>query len=217
MALQLFGKPEKYAPASLSEEGKSMRKAETNFLTFKDVRSKRAGKEYQTAADPKNPDGSTNWAVQLDDTFAQPGVWKFRYHNIAPDVSGVSGFGYIDKGVPEEYRVELQRGAELMSAKRELALRDGDEAVSLSNSFELGNFGYEQYGYKEQGSGANRVENMQAQAINGFRSGDTSICPAGLTWNGLGCVPETGGQGICAFGWESKNGRCELTTRQHIA
>lgn len=214
MALQLFGKPEKYEPASLTVEGKASREQETNFLAFGDVQPSHAGKEYATAANPKNVDGSTNWAVQLDDTFAKPGVWKYRYQNIAPKTGGVYGTGYIDMGVSKKDRVELKTGSELMGGISEmLARNDGDETTGFGYQF-TNDFAYENYGYKEQA----KKEKMQAQAINGFKDGDTSVCPEGMSWNGMGCFPAFGGGGACAFGWEkNEDGRCELSKRQHIA
>jgi hypothetical protein len=84
----------------------------------------------------KKADGSPDWAVQLDDTFAKPGVWQFKYKNIAPPTT--EGTGYMDMGVAENRRVELATGyaEELMRGK----------AMARTNDFEYANYGFKQTG-----------------------------------------------------------------------
>lgn len=176
MSLNLFGKPSQFATAPASAATKSHRQSETNFLAFSDPQSAHANpKEFMSAEAvtkfertqhrvplAKNADGSPDWAVQLDDTFAKPGVWQFRYKNIAPPVT--QGTGYIDMGVPANRRVELASGYadELMRGKHDSRTLD---------------FEYANYGYKEQGIAPSvKKEAMSAECEFGWHLNQDGRC-----------------------------------------
>jgi len=176
MSLNLFGKPPQFASTPMSAATSGHRASETNFLAFTDAQSQHANsKEFMSAEAvtkfertqhrvpmAKNADGSPDWAVQLDDTFAKPGVWQFKYKNIAPPIT--QGTGYIDMGVPENRRVELATGyaEELMSGK----------SMARTNDFEYAN-----YGYKEQGiAPAAKKEAMSGQCEFGWHLNSDGRC-----------------------------------------
>lgn len=153
MSLQLFGSTPAIEPMPLTAKARQMRKNQTNFLALS---GPKRGTEKMTG------DGSSiDWAKELDDTFAKPGVWQFRYQSIAP--RGATGTGYIDMGVPKSKRVELQYGHK--SGQALVKARMGQPHTAWQ---------YESYGYHEKATGYAPEEKNTAE-----HDGDEEVCPAG--------------------------------------
>lgn len=161
MSLQLFGSTPPIKPLPLTEEAKQMRQNQTNFLAFS---GPKRGTERMAG------DGaSINWAAELDDTFAKPGVWQFRYQSIAP--RGATGTGYIDTGVAKSKQVELQYGH-----------KSGQALVKARMGQPHPAWQYQSYGYQENATGyAPEPENMSApkEKSTAQYDDDEVVCPSG--------------------------------------
>ena len=87
-----------FPPAELDNYAKQMRDKQTNFLAFNKTMPKYMAVEYAKAQ-------STDWAAQLDDTFAKKGVWDMRYADVAnPYAAGVDY--NRDMGGPDIFKIK---------------------------------------------------------------------------------------------------------------
>lgn len=106
-----------------------MREQDTNFLAF-----------YPKKENMEGEVPNKDWAKELDDTFAKPGVWAFRYQSIAPQP--LTGTGYMDMGVPKSKRVELQYGH-----------KSGQQLTHARMGQPHDAWAYQSYGYTEHATG----------------------------------------------------------------
>lgn len=186
MSLQLFGSDVDIKPMPLTEEARTMREKDTNFLAFYPKKENMGGEV-----------ANKDWAKELDDTFAKPGVWAFRYQSIAPQP--LTGTGYIDMGVPKNKRVELQYGH-----------KSGQQLTHARMGQPHNAWAYQSYGYTEQArgyapehaKGTDKPERARGYAPE--RAKGTDKPERNLASN-------DGDESPCAAGFYLLNGKCTDT------
>jgi hypothetical protein len=177
--IQAFDSPAKdnFKPLHLDNYAQGTRANQTNFLTFNKPTPSYKAVEFASGSDASGHD----WAVELDDTFAKPGVFKFRYEDVANPIA--AGHDYnIDMGGKNIFKLKPgSASVESMNAKKNkqfmgMPVKGRKEKAAVAD-YVLDTVGadhkydnekpaqygaYKEYGYKEMGiSGKKVVENQK--------------------------------------------------------
>ncbi len=167
--LQPFdGKDHDTFPApDLNNYSREMRDKQTNFLAFNKTMPKYMAVEYAKGQ-------GTDWAAQLDDTFAKKGVWQLRYGDVAnPYAAGVDynrdmGGPDIFKIKPDSAKIGTVSSEYMSGSKKFMGLPVKKEKAGVADYIKATVGGskrfntvkpmayktenaYETYGYKEYG------------------------------------------------------------------
>lgn len=127
-----FDTPQKddFKPMPLNNFGRENRAKQTNFLTFNKQLPSYMAVEYAKAS--AMPGGGQDWAAELDDTFAKPGVTKFRYSGIANPFA--AGIDYNkDMGGPDIFKIGAGSGELGPREQHEYMKGRGKSGGSLMN------------------------------------------------------------------------------------